>query len=142
MGLILGWLDGAAKIGGLSDGIEDGLADSGLQRSFGKMCLAASSAGMGFGNAGVHLCHGMSYAVASQVKGGYRTEGYPKLLDGKEEDNHGLVAHGLLVAMNASLVFLSTVMPDQITDPSADRYSKNQHLECAMILANAWADQW
>jgi hydroxyacid-oxoacid transhydrogenase len=59
-----------------------------------KMCLASSSAGLGFGNAGVHLCHGMSYAVASQVKGGYWTEGYPKPGSKNETDEHGLVAHG------------------------------------------------
>ena len=105
VGLVFGWLDGATKIDKFSDGIEDGLVDSGLQRSFGEMCLAASSAGMGFGNAGVYFCHGMSYAVASQVKGRYWTEGYPKLLDGKEEDNHGLVSHGLSVAINAPSVF-------------------------------------
>ena len=27
VGLVLGWLDGAAKIDGFSDGMEDGLAD-------------------------------------------------------------------------------------------------------------------
>ena len=38
VGLVLGWLDGAAEIDGFSDGIEDGMADSGLQRSFGERC--------------------------------------------------------------------------------------------------------
>jgi len=68
-----------------------------------KMCLASSSAGLGFGNAGVHLCHGMSYAVASQVKNGYWTEGHP-MPDQNENDNHGLVAHGLSVS-NSREVF-------------------------------------
>ena len=35
VGLVLGWLDGTAEIDGFPDGIEDGLADSGLQQSFG-----------------------------------------------------------------------------------------------------------
>jgi len=114
--------------------VEDPLGD---EEARSKMCLAASSAGMGFGNAGVHLCHGMSYAVASQVKGGYWTEGYPKLNDEDDDDNHGLVAHGLSVAINAPSVFRFTGMPGKISDPSAERYSRDRHLECAIILANA-----
>src|SRR5207245_1938339 len=38
------------------------------------MLLAASYAGIGFGNAGVHLPHGMSYPVSGRVQG-YRAAG-------------------------------------------------------------------
>ncbi|KAL7554807.1 hypothetical protein ACHAWF_018347 [Thalassiosira exigua] len=100
-----------------------------------RMCLAASAAGMGFGNAGVHLCHGMSYPVASQVKGGYWTEGYPKL---SEEDGktHGLVAHGLSVCINAPAVFRFTGAPGKVEGKAGER-NRDRHAECASILAEA-----
>jgi len=97
-----------------------------------KMCLAASTAGLGFGNGGVHLCHGMSYAVASQVKK-YWVNGYPKL--NFDANGHGLVPHGLSVVINAPSVFRFTGNLDK-NDP-LQKYSADRHVECAMILSNA-----
>ena len=62
------------------------------------MVLAASFAGIGFGNAGVHLPHAMAYPVAGGVKL-YRAPGYP---------NHPLVPHGFSVILNAPSVFAFT----------------------------------
>ncbi|HXX23489.1 MAG TPA: hydroxyacid-oxoacid transhydrogenase [Terriglobia bacterium] len=63
------------------------------------MLLAASYAGIGFGNAGLHLPHGMSYAVSGQVRD-YRPPGY---LVG-----HPLVPHGVSVILNAPAAFRFT----------------------------------
>ena len=74
------------------------------------MLLAATFAGYGFGNAGVHLPHGMSYPVSSMVAArqtagpGYHPAGYP--------DDHPMCPHGMSVILNAPAVFRFTACAD------------------------------
>ena len=69
----------------------------------GQMMLAAAYAGIGFGNAGVHLPHGMSYPVSGLVRS-YKPDGY--------EVEGPLVPHGMSVILNAPAVFRFTAPVD------------------------------
>jgi len=78
---------------------ERALADPADLEAREQMMWAATLAGIAFGNAGVHLPHGMSYAVAGLV-GDYHVPDYP--------DDHAMVPHGMSVIVNAPAVFRFT----------------------------------
>jgi hydroxyacid-oxoacid transhydrogenase len=71
-----------------------------------RMLLAASYAGIGFGNAGLHLPHAMSYGVSGMVRD-YRPPGYAV--------TEPLIPHGIAVVLNAPAAFRFTgsVLPER-----------------------------
>ena len=78
------------------------------------MLLAASFAGMGFGNAGVHIPHACGYPIAGRVST-YRPPDYPQA--------EPMVPHGESVALTAPAAFRFTFP----TDPE-------RHLRAAELL--------
>jgi hydroxyacid-oxoacid transhydrogenase len=79
------------------------------------MAIAATFAGMGFGNAGVHIPHANGYPIAGQVRD-FHPRDYPPA--------EAMVPHGMSVALTAPEAFRFTF------DSSPER-----HLRAAQLLA-------
>ena len=80
-----------------------------------QMAMAATFAGIGFGNAGVHIPHANAYPIAGRVKD-FRPEGYPK--------DEAMVPHGMAVSLTAPEAFRWTF-----------EASPERHLKAAELLA-------
>jgi alcohol dehydrogenase class IV len=79
-----------------------------------EMAMAATFAGLGFGNAGVHIPHADAYPIAGRVRD-YTPPGYP--------EGHPVIPHGMSVALTAAEAFRFTF------DAAPER-----HLRAARLL--------
>jgi alcohol dehydrogenase class IV len=79
------------------------------------MALAATFAGLGFGNAGVHIPHANAYPIAGQVRD-FHPDGYP--------DEEAMVPHGMAVSLTAPEAFRFTFQA-----------APERHLRVARLLA-------
>lgn len=94
--------------------------------------LAATYAGMGFGNAGVHIPHANAYPIAGRVRE-YHPAGYP--------GDEPLVPHGQAVSLTAPAAFRFTfganperhVRAAQLLDPGRQTTPDAEKLPAALI---------
>jgi hydroxyacid-oxoacid transhydrogenase len=84
------------------------------------MAMAATFAGMGFGNAGVHIPHANAYPIAGGVRD-FHPDGYPA--------GEPLVPHGMAVSLTAPEAFRFTF-----------EASPERHLRVAELLAGPGAE--
>ncbi|WP_028643308.1 hydroxyacid-oxoacid transhydrogenase [Nocardioides sp. URHA0020] len=112
------WSEKALSL--LAGAFRTAVRDGGDTAAREQMALAATFAGLGFGNAGVHIPHANAYPIAGRVRG-YRPAGYP--------DDEPMVPHGMAVAL---------------TSPEAFRFTfeaaPERHLHAARLLDPAAGD--
>jgi hydroxyacid-oxoacid transhydrogenase len=106
------WSEKAMSL--LADSFRTAVRDGSDVNARGQMALAATFAGMGFGNAGVHIPHANAYPIAGRVRD-FHPKDYP--------DDHPMVPHGMSVALTAPEAFRFTF------DAAPER-----HLRAARLL--------
>lgn len=102
-------------LGLLATSFRRAVRDGGDRQARAEMTLAATFAGMGFGNAGVHIPHANAYPIAGQVRG-FHPKDYPP--------GEPMVPHGMSVVLTAPEAFRYTF------EASPDR-----HVRAARLLA-------
>jgi hydroxyacid-oxoacid transhydrogenase len=112
------WAEKAMSL--LSESFRTAVRDGADVEARGKMAMAATFAGMGFGNAGVHIPHANAYPIAGRVKD-FHPADYP--------DDEPMIPHGMSVALTAPEAFRFTF------DASPDR-----HRAAARLLDPAAAE--
>jgi len=98
------------------------------------LALAANYAGVGFGNAGVHIPHANAYPIAGMVRD-YRPAGYPQ--------DEPMVPHGQSVSLTAPETFRFTFDADPerhlraaaLLDPRADRVNDQREQLPSVLVA-------
>lgn len=106
------WSEKALSL--LADSFREAVGDGSSAHAREQMALAATFAGLGFGNAGVHIPHAGAYPIAGRVRD-YRPAGYPQ--------DEAIVPHGMAVSLTAPEAFRFTF------DASPER-----HLHAARLL--------
>jgi alcohol dehydrogenase class IV len=112
------WSEKAMSL--LAESFRTAVRDGSDTEARGKMALAATFAGMGFGNAGVHIPHANAYPIAGRVKD-FHPKDYPA--------DEPMVPHGMSVALTAPEAFRFTfdAAPERhlraaaLLDPRAER---------------------
>ena len=107
------WSEQAMSL--LSKAFRTAVRDGGDAEARHQMALAATFAGLGFGNAGVHIPHANAYPIAGRVRD-FHPDGYPA-----EEP---MVPHGMAVSLTAPEAFRWTF-----------EASPERHLRAADLLA-------
>jgi hydroxyacid-oxoacid transhydrogenase len=107
------WSENAMRL--LAGSFRQAVRDGDDLEARGRMALAATMAGLGFGNAGVHIPHANAYPIAGRVKD-FRPEGYPK--------DEPIVPHGMAVSLTAPEAFRFTF-----------EARPERHLRAAQLLA-------
>jgi hydroxyacid-oxoacid transhydrogenase len=106
------WSEKALSL--LSSAFRRAVHDGEDEAARGEMAMAATFAGMGFGNAGVHIPHANAYPIAGRVRD-FHPKDYPA--------DHPMIPHGMSVALTAPEAFRFTF------DASPER-----HLRAASLL--------